>query len=301
VLLSQLPANKISEYLSTQELCFKTGSINIAVKSNIPAIIKHITDFYSHYDCLEKSDFIDLHVEVYSVGGYRKFYKPQVTFSFDGYEPFIPLPLKQAPAMFEWGLNWCIANVAHQYLIIHSAIIEKDGYGLVMPGTPGSGKSTLCAALVNKGWRLLSDEMALLSLKDGLIYPAPRPVSLKNKSIQIIKEFAPNAVFGDVIADTLKGDIAHMVAPVSALKGQSVPVKPAFLVFPHYEDNIEKKLIKLSKARALMTLAEHAFNFNVLGEEGFDSMANMIEQVECYDFSYSDLTTALDGIETLIQ
>ncbi len=301
MLVSELPFEKINADFSDSGLCFKTGIFNIAVTSNIPAVTRHIRHFYSHYDCNNETDFIDLHVEVKAVGGYRRFYRPQVSFSFDGYEPFIPLPINQAPAMFEWGLNWCIANTAHHYLIIHSAIIEKDGYGLILPGTPGSGKSTLCAALVNKGWRLLSDEMALLSLADGLIYPAPRPVSLKNKSIQIIKDFAPDAVFGEVMIDTLKGDIAHMLAPQSALAEQTTAVKPAFLVFPHYKDNAEKKLIGLPKSRALMTLAEHAFNFNILGKQGFDSMSNMIENVECYDFTYADLVTALEGIDSLIK
>lgn len=301
MLVSELPAEKIKAELNHSGLCFKTGIFNIAVKSNIPAVARHIRYFYSHYDYKNEADFIDLHVKINSVDGYRRFYKPQVSFSFDGYKPFVPLPLSQAPAMFEWGLNWCIANTAHHFLIIHSAIIEKDGYGLIMPGTPGSGKSTLCAALVNRGWRLLSDEMALLSLADGLIYPSPRPVSLKNKSINIIKDFAPNAAFGDVIPDTLKGDIAHMLVPQSALTEQSTPVKPAFLVFPHYKENAEKQFIELSKARTLMTLAEHAFNFNILGEEGFDSMSNMIDRIKCYDFTYADLTTALEGIDSLIK
>jgi len=301
LLVSQIPFKEFNQALANQGLFLHASTLNIAITTNIPAVVRHLQHFYADYTVNDTSDFIDLNIEVKAVGGLRRFYRPQVMFAFDGYEPFTPLPLNQAAALFEWGLNWTIANIAHQYLIIHSAIIEKDGYGLIMPGTPGSGKSTLCAALVNRGWRLLSDEMALLSLADGLIYPAPRPVSLKNKSIQIIKDFAPEAAFGNVVPDTLKGDIAHMVAPESALLQQSIPVKPAFLVFPHYQDNAEKQLKQLSKSRALMTLAEHAFNFNILGEEGFDAMANMIDQVECYDFTYADLATALEGIDSLIK
>ena len=301
MLVSQFSIEKVKQALNNQGLFLSAGMFNISVTSNITSVAQHLKHFYADYTMNDSRDYTDLYVDVNAVGGLRRFYKAQVTFTFDGYEPFVPLPINQAPAMFEWGLNWAIANTAHQYLIIHSAIIEKDGYGLIMPGTPGSGKSTLCAALVNRGWRLLSDEMALLSLADGLVYPAPRPVSLKNKSIQIIKDFAPEAAFGNVVPDTLKGDIAHMVAPESALLQQSIPVKPAFLVFPHYQDNAEKQLKQLSKSRALMTLAEHAFNFNILGEEGFDAMANMIDQVECYDFTYADLATALEGIDSLIK
>ena len=45
------------------------------------------------------------------------------------------------------------------------------------------------------GWRLLSDEMTLLSTSDGQIYPVPRPISLKNESIDVIQKLSPAVSF----------------------------------------------------------------------------------------------------------
>jgi HprK-related kinase A len=286
--------------LKTHELKFKSGAVSVSLQTSMSVVHQHFDLFYQNCPKPNETDFIDFHVSVNPVSGYRRWLKPQVQFSFDGYQPFAPLPLQQAPAFFEWGLNWCIANNAHQYLIIHAAIVEKNGVGILLPGTPGSGKSTLCAALVCQGWRLLSDEMALLSVADGLIYPAPRPVSLKNQSIQIIKQFSSEAVFGDIIPDTTKGDIAYMRAPESSILAQSIPVKPAFLIFPHYRAESESELTPLAKSRAFMTLAENAFNFNILGAVGFEAMTGLIDKVECYDFSYPDLATALNGINEIV-
>jgi HprK-related kinase A len=106
--------------------------------------------------------------------------RPQVLFRLDGVVPFRSLPLRHAVPIFEWGLNWCIVSRANNYLIIHAAAIEKGGHVAIMPGVPGSGKSTLTAGLVNRGWRLLSDEMALISLTDGSVTPLVRPISLEN-------------------------------------------------------------------------------------------------------------------------
>ena len=105
---------------------------------------------------------------------------------------FNPLPAEQAFPLLEWGLNWCVATQCHQYLILHAAVLERGGRALIMPAPPGSGKSTLCAALVARGWRLFSDELALIEIGGGQIVPLPRPISLKNESIdRIISGFWP--------------------------------------------------------------------------------------------------------------
>jgi hypothetical protein len=164
-----------------------------------------------------------------------------------------------------------IANHAHQFAIVHAATVEKNGRGYIFPGAPGSGKSTLCAALVCRGWRLLSDEMAMISLKDGLLWPIPRPVSLKNASIDIIRKFGKDVFLGDVVADTAKGNIAHMRPPTEYLE--------------------------ISKAQTLMRLAENCFNYPVLGAAGFNCLADTVERSRCFTAIYSDLDDIIVSLE----
>ena len=42
------------------------------------------------------------------------------------------------------------------------ALRIKDDFAVIVPGQSGQGKSTLCAALVARGWRHISDEFALM-------------------------------------------------------------------------------------------------------------------------------------------
>jgi len=299
--VAEISLPKLSKQLHSKEgFRFRLGAFTIALISSIDKVVEHLHFAYADFEPLPKTELVDFHVSLTSPA-IRRCYRPQVVFSFDDHIPFLPLPLSQASAMFEWGLNWCIANNAHHFLILHAAVVEKNGRALILPGSPGSGKSTLCAALACQGWRLLSDEMALLSLADGLIYPVPRPVSLKNQSIQIIREFAPDADFGRIVTDTAKGDIAHLRPPRASVLSQSETAEPAFLVFPHYRSEGESELKMLSKGLAFMTLAKNAFNFNILGREGFDTMAHLIDRVECFDFSYPSLASALAGIDGLVR
>ena len=199
--------------------------------------------------------------------------------------------------MFEWGLNWVVANHAHQFAIVHAAAVEKEGRGFIFPGAPGSGKSTLCAALVSRGWRLLSDEMAMISLNDGLIWPIPRPISLKNASIEIIGKFSADVVMGEVVADTAKGDIAHMRPPKASVASAKIPASPFAIVFPTYRANAETDYAEISKGHTLMRLAENCFNYPVLGASGFNCLADVVEQSRCGTLTYSDMNDAISVLE----
>ena len=60
---------------------------------------------------------------------------------------------------------------------------------MLLPAAPGSGKTTLCAGLSLRGWRLLSDEFGLIRPGTTDLVPVPRPMALKNESIDVIRQF----------------------------------------------------------------------------------------------------------------
>lgn len=193
---------KLRVRLADPGIYLSMGAFVTHVQSAIPSVAEGIHHLYPDAQILEEQRFADFHVALERPTSHRRWLRPQVIFRFDGYTPFKPLPVNQAFTLFEWGLNWCITTHAHQYLIIHAAVIEKEGFAAILPAPPGSGKSTLTAGLVNRGWRLLSDELGLIS-KAGLIQPVARPVSLKNQSIEVIRRFAPEACIGRVVKDAL--------------------------------------------------------------------------------------------------
>lgn len=276
----------------------RTGVFVTHVRSAIPSVADGIGLLYADYP-LADDDFADFHVSLDRPANLRRWYRPQVVFKFDGKSPFKPLSLEQAFPMFEWGLNWCVSSHVYRYLIIHAAVIERGGLAAILPAPPGSGKSTLCAALVNRGWRLLSDELTLVGIDDGKILPLPRPVSLKNASVDIIKSYVPGAVFSPTVMDTTKGSVAHMKPTADSVRRVGEKARPAWVIFPQYQPAANATLVALPRARALMRVAENAFNFHALGSRGFETLAGMIDKSRCFDFSYSRLDDAVATFASL--
>lgn len=279
----------------------RLAPFTVRVRSDLPHLADDVGTMYRDFDLVEDDDFVDFHVAVLRSPHWLSRLQGRAEFWFDGQRSFTPLPAAQALAMLEWGINWCIAAHAHQFLLIHAAVLERGGRALVMPAPPGSGKSTLCAALAHRGWRLLSDELGLLDLRTGLIHGMARPINLKNASIPVIRAFAPEAVFSASMPNTTKGTVALVRAPQDAIDARLTPALPAWVVLPTWRAETPAQLMPLERAQAFMGLAEQSFNYDIHGQAGFQALGRMIGAVDCYRFEYSRLDEALACFETLLE
>ena len=273
-------------------LNLRTGCFVSRIFSRIPSIAEGLHRLYGDYPVNQDGGFADFYIRMERPIGLRRWFRPQVQFRLDFSTPFKPLPLDQAFPMLEWGLNWCISNHCHQYLVIHAAVVERDGHALILPAPPGSGKSTLCAGLTARGWRLLSDELTLLDPATGRVVPLPRPIGLKNASIEVIRRFAPDALIGRSTLDTTKGTVAHMRAPRDSVLRATESARPGWIVFPTFCAGKAACLQSLSKARSFMRIANNAFNYSLQGAAGFSTLERVVDRSVCFEFTYGDLEEA---------
>lgn len=298
--LSSLGSVEIRRRLRGAGLSFKTGPFHFRIRSDIDAIARGVGLLYADTPLSEEADFIDFDVTMDRGAGWRRWRRPQVRFVYDGGYPFEPLPISHALPLLEWSMNWCISTQAHQYLMLHAAVIERDGMAAVLPAPPGSGKSTLCAGLICRGWRLLSDELTLISTADGKIVPLCKPVSLKNESIDIIRAYAPEAVFSEVVKATSKGSVSHMKVLGSQVAQIDATARPGWVIFPKYVAGAAAKLTARSRADSMLELGRNAFNYGALGLTGFHALGQLVDQSECHDFEYSSLDDAVHIFDALV-
>jgi HprK-related kinase A len=295
--VSDLAVGELRRQLKGDGIFLRLEPFVVRIQSPIPVVAEGLHALYARHECwLEEGGFADFHV---SVKPGRRLLAPQCVFELDGLRPFSPLAYGEAYALLEWGLNWCVTGHSHDWITVHSAVLERDGRAVIMPAPPGSGKSTLCAALMLDGWRLLSDEMALIDPASGAVIPAPRPVSLKNASIEIMRSRAAGAVFGPVAHDTLKGTVSHMQVSEDSFRRARQPAQPAWVVFPRYQAGSPLEVGARPKAEGLLELHRNSFNHHVHGRPGFEVLADMVDRCGIYDLRYSQLDEALAWFDQL--
>jgi hypothetical protein len=276
-----------------------TGPFVVRLHTAIQPLAREVQFLYADFPVAPEDELTDFHVYMRRPVGLRRWLRPQVRFALDGVVPFEPLPLRLAIPMLEWSLNWCAGAHAHQYLMIHAAVVEWQGRALLLPGKTGSGKSTLCGGLVARGWRLLSDEFAMVRPRDARLAPWPRPLSLKGAAIDLIAPRLPGCPVGRRVPETGKGTIAYFRPPADSVRRSREPATPAWVVFPTWTPGEATRLAPVRRARAFFRLADNSMNYERLGTRGFETLERLVERVLAWELTYGDLDESLALLEGL--
>lgn len=275
------------------------GAARVRVQAASAGFARQFRAVYGAFT-LRPEAFADFHVRVVAGGGLRRVLRPQVRFRIDGVEPFDPFPAANALPMFEWGVNWCFGQRFNQYVLLHAGVLALDGRAVLMAAVPGSGKSTLAAAMMLRGFRLLSDEFGVLCPRSGELLPMLKPVALKNRSIELIRAWSAAAVIGPVFRGTRKGDVAHLAPDAASVGAAAHAARPALLLFPAFREGEGVTLTALSGEHAFARLAFNSFNYGLLGRAGFDAVGDVVERCPAFELRYDRLEAAIDRIRELL-
>jgi hypothetical protein len=83
--------------------------------------------------------------------------------------------------LFELDLYQQVAERATVGWLLHGAALERDGAAVVFAGPSGAGKTTLTLGLMQRGWRLVTEEMTLVD-RELRVHGLARPIHVDRAS-----------------------------------------------------------------------------------------------------------------------
>lgn len=297
--IGDLADGEFAAALQADGLHADLGAASIRVFSDVVSLAPALQRLYAAFP-LAAAPLHDLTVTLRQVPGLRSWLRPQVELVIDGTRDFEPFARAQALPQLEWGLNYGLAARLTCYLLLHAGALEHRGRALLLSALPGSGKSTLTAALCLRGLRLLSDEFGVLDLARIHLLPMLRPVALKNASIDLIAARGGSARLGPRTDGTHKGTVAHLAPCTSDVDARRQPAQPAVVVFPRYLPAAPLSLQPVPRARAFARLAVNSFNYDALGPQGFDALGALVAASRCYEMQFGELDAAVDALVRLL-
>jgi HprK-related kinase A len=278
--------------LGSEGVGLQIGPFAARIRVDAQSLGKVIYDLYRDYEMLDADGVYSFHLSLQRARAFPRIYRRMVRFTVDGKMAHEDMPAHQALPVFEWGINLIVALRSHCFLMLHSAVLERNGKALLLPAMPGHGKSTLCAGLSCRGWRTFSDEFGLIRPGTAEMIPVPRPMALKEESIDIIRSFAPDAYIGPSTPNTRKGTVAHLRPSVDSVARQAETAPAGLIIFPRWVAGAPLMIEPLSKTESFMLLATNAFNYDLLGEGAFTTVRDLVSSADCFRLVYSDLEEA---------
>ena len=299
--MTPLSSANVSQRLQGPGLVLDLGAMRVRLHSRVAGLAAALAQVYRHFPLDDADPYVDSELRLDRGRDWPRIWQARLRFLADGTAPFESAPAALSLAQLEWGMNWVYAHLFSRHLLLHSGAVERHGVGLMLVASPGSGKSTLTAALSLKGFRVLSDEFGSLRLSDRRLLPLAKPVALKNTSIDLIRTWSPEAVLGPVFVGTHKGDVAHLALTQDSVSRRHEPARPGILIFPTWQADQPVELTRVMPARALSELAHNSFNYSLLGQPAFEAASDLVAGCECYRLTYGRLPDVVPVLEDLCQ
>jgi hypothetical protein len=196
-----------------------------------------------------------------------------------------------------WRISTETIERASGFVVLHAGAVSWRRRGLVLPGPPDAGKTTLTAGLVRAGFRYLTDEAALVEPITGRLHPFPRPLWMDPGTLDVIpglREGLPR--FLEVPR------ISYHIDPFDLRPGSiGSPCTIRFIVAPTYLESAATRLEPLSRAEAVVLLARNSFNVASGGPGAIELLAQVARDARCFRLVMGDLDSAVDAVSSLVK
>jgi len=206
-----------------------------------------------------------------------------------------------AVPMVKGGLATLAVNRTRFGLFVHAAMLRAGDAALLLPASPGSGKTCLAAGLARAGLAYHTDEITLLE-PDGLAARGlPVALTVKRGAWSILRPLYPTL---ERLAthERVDGQIVRYlpppVTPGDPALDRAWPVR--WLVLPRFEAGAETRLEPVARVDALRALFDECLALRLpLTPATVDRLTAWIGRIDCRRLVFGDLAEAVSRLAHL--
>lgn len=182
---------------------------------------------------------------------------------------------------------------------LHATVVSVDGTGLALVGECGRGKSTLGAAFLAAGHRLLTDDLLVVTPRPGGYLAHPGLARIK-----LFPEVAEALLGPAASGPPMNPDTPKRVIPLGAAKLEPSPVPlAAICLLGDPSEAIE--LRRVAPREALLELIGNCFNCVVVEparlERQFRFLSRLVREVPVAELTYPRDLAALPGVRRALR
>lgn len=269
---------------------YRIGPVRVELSTTVPAVAAAYHALYAPF--VEASaaweDDATCQVQVFRQRSWRTGLA-HYHIESDVEEAFTVRRLSRVLPHVEGAVNLCIARYMPRYLMLHAAALTRNGVGVLLPGGPGFGKTTLAAALTARGWQYASDEFAMIDPQQCTLEPYPKALSVKSGAVDLLKSFGVPVESAPVFDRADKGAIRLL--PARAIRSDAIasPSPIRLVVFPTLGPDAPPCATPMTAAEAVFEMSRRCFNLLRFRSQAIDVLSNVVRGARCYRMRTGDL------------
>jgi hypothetical protein len=208
--------------------------------------------------------------------------------------------LDRLPPLVKAQIRAAVVNRGDFFMELHAGAVSDERRCIVLPGAPGSGKTTLTAALAAEGFGYFSDEVVLLEEETLLVRPLPLSLSIKPGSLAPLSRYYPRLPEIPAYRREDEQEVRYLSPPPESRLVSEAPAPCGVVVFPRYDGAVSTRLLPLERAEALKRLMVECMVLPRLMERrDAANLTRWMRSITCYELTFSSLSEAVDAIERL--
>lgn len=200
---------------------------------------------------------------------------------------------------------FAISPLKGAYFLVHGcAVVTENNKGLIFPAPSMSGKTTLTLELVRRGLKCLSDDLLVIDPNTLHILPYPKPVGIREKTLELIKGLTTRLESQDVhklclgSMDETKVWLTHIddIYPNCLSELTQINV----IIFPQQGSNRKPELVKIPKIQAVLTLLRNTCNSGYSINRSIETSASIVKKAKCFSLFSCNIEETVDCILDLV-